>query len=262
MGTMDTDADTLDPRDEGTARRVAMLEKLAGIGMTICFTFQEQATIELARDMQVQADWTPETGSTRVAPSELPKAYDIVSRSMRRTVALAEKLDAGRKARAARARAEEAGDPEAEDAAPGPSRVDPTVGRRARIQRNIVRRALEVAIEAEAPEDHTENLLTDLYERLDDLGDDAEVGAMGLYEVFIRACRALGLTPDAARRAELRWGPVEDDPPHAPDWGPAVINAAIADLERRKLEIRAAMSMGPRNGPGPGEQVPRRQRSP
>jgi hypothetical protein len=241
-----------------------MLEQLARIGMTIALTLQEQATIELARDMQVQSDWTPQTGSTRVAPSEIPAALDIVSRSVRRTLALADKLEAGRKARAARARTEEtpADDAEGEDATPGPDPVDPTVGPRAKLHRDIVRRALERAIEVEAAEDQSENLLTDLYERLDDLGDDAEVAAMGLYDVLIRACRALGLTPDAARRTELRWGPVEDDPPHAPDWGPAVVNAAIADLERQKLEVRAAMGVGPRNGPGPVEPAPRRPRSP
>jgi len=104
--------------------------------------------------------------------------------------------------------------------------------------------------------------LCDLYERLEDLGDDAEVAELGLYDMLIRVCRGLGLTPDPARRIELRWGPVEDDPPYAPDWGPAVINAAIEDLERHKLEIRAAMGMGPRNAPGPVEPAPRRPRSP
>jgi uncharacterized membrane protein YcjF (UPF0283 family) len=264
MGTVDTDAGALDPRDGGTRRRVAMLEQLARIGMTIALTLQEQATIELARDMQVQSDWTPETGPTRVAPSEIPAALDIVSRSVRRTLALAEKLEAGRKARAARARTDEADaeDAENEDAAPGPDPVDPTIGPRARISRDVVRRALERAISAEAAEDQSENLLTDLYERLEVLGDDAEVAGLGLYDMLIRVCRGLGLTPDPARRIELRWGPVEDDPPHAPDWGPAVINAAIADLERQKLEIRAAMGMGPRNGPGPVEPAPRRSRSP
>ena len=237
-----------------------MLEQLARIGMTIALTLQEQATIELARDMQVQSDWTPETGPTRVAPSEIPAALDIISRSVRRTLALADKLEAGRKAREARARAEET---PADDAAPGqPDPVDPTVGPRARISRDVVRRALEGAISAEAAEDQSENLLCDLYERLEDLGDDAEVAELGLYDMLIRVCRGLGLTPDPARRIELRWGPVEDDPPYAPDWGPAVINAAIEDLERHKLEIRAAMGMGPRNAPGPVEPEPRRSRSP
>jgi len=250
MGTADSDAGTLDPASEGTRRRVAMLEQLARIGVTITLTFEEQSTIELARDLQVQSSWTPQTGSTRVAPSEIPAAFARVARAVRQTVALADKLEAGRQARAARVRTAqiEADAAEAEDAGPQPGQpgyVDPSIGPRAQIRRDIVQRALERAIEAEAPESDAENLLSDLYERLEDVGDDAEVAALPLYDVLVRICRGLGLTPDESRRIELRWGPEEDDPPHAPPWGAAVINAAIADLERHKVELRNGMGVGP-----------------
>ena len=257
MGTVDTDADTLAPRDEGTQRRVAMLEKLAGIGMTICFTFQEQATIELARDMQVQADWTPETGSTRVAPSELPKAYDVVSLSMRRTLALANKLEAGLKARAARARVEDAED---EDAAPGPDPADEPAPQLARIYKKVIRRALEEAIEAEAPEDRSENLLTDLYERLDDLSDDADVADVPIYQLLEGVCRDLGLTADACERVGQAWGAEAAPDARLAEYGPAVVRAAFQSLEIQKQEIRAALAAQPPDGPGPGEHVPRRPR--
>ena len=240
MGTVDNDTGTPEPaRGPGTLRRVGVLEKLADIGMTIALSFREQAAIELARDLRIQADWTPANGSTRVAPSEIPAAYDRIARSVRQTLALADKLEAGRKARAGKARSD---DTEAEAADPRAVQVDPTIGPRAKVRKDIVRRALERALEAEAPESDAENLLSDLYERLDDLGEDAEVAALGLYEVLIAICRGLGLTPDERRRIELRWGPKEADPPDAPSWGAAVINAAIADLEAHKVELRTAMA--------------------
>ena len=255
MGTVDNDTGTPEPaRGPGTLRRVGVLEKLADIGMTIALSFREQAAIELARDLQIQADWTPANGSTRVAPSDIPAAYDRIARSVRQTLALADKLEAGRKARS--------DDTEAEAADPRAVQVDPTIGPRAKVRKDIVRRALERALEAEAPESDAENLLSDLYERLDDLGEDAEVAALGLYEVLIAICRGLGLTPDERRRIELRWGPKEDDPPGAPSWGAAVINAAIADLEAHKVELRAAMAARSRDGPGPGAPAPPRPRTP
>src|ERR1039458_5835961 len=168
MGTVDNDTGTPEPaRGPGTQRRVAMLEALADIGMTIALSLREQAAIELARDLQIQADWTPANGSTRVAPSEIPAAYDRIARSVRQTLALADKLEAGRQARAGKARSD---DTEAEVADPRAVQVDPTIGPRAKVRKDIVRRALERALEAEAPESDAENLLSDLYERLRDLG--------------------------------------------------------------------------------------------
>ncbi len=170
-----------------------MLTELAALGMragrvVVRVMEIEQAVIEVA------AAWLPGVG---VAPASLAdavaggqeadavaavmsqavprveglaRAYDRVSRSVRRTVALARRMEAGW----------------------------PRAGvddRRAMVRRQVARGVAEV-ISRESDGATAERLFDDLAERLDDPGLEAEIASLPVEVVVRRVCRDLGLVVD------------------------------------------------------------------
>ncbi len=98
----------------------------------------------------------------------LARAFDRVSRSVRRTVALIQRMQAGW---------------------PHPSSAD---NRQAMLRRQVARAVAEV-IQRESDGEAAERLFDDLAERLDDPGVAAEIDALPEREVVRRICRDLGL---------------------------------------------------------------------
>jgi hypothetical protein len=256
-------------REQRAARRLRVLEELAEIGLAIARGLREQAAVELAQARHAQASWTPADGEPRVARSEVGPAYARVSRAVRQTVALEERLDCDRKARAGKARTggartggTQTGDiePWADDA----GEWDESAGFRGRVHKDMVRQAIGRAIQDEAPESDAENLLTDLHERLEDPSDDAEIAEVPIYELLERTCRDLGLTADDSLRVNEEWGAEAAEAPDArpAEYGPAILKAAMENLEIQKAELRAALDARSRDGPDPGEPAPRRRRTP
>ena len=104
----------------------------------------------------------------------LARAFDRVSRSVRRTVALIERMKAGWP------RAASADD------------------RQAMLRRQVARGVAEV-IRRESDGEAAERLFDDLAERLDDPDVAAEIGVLPEQEVVRRICRGLGLAMGAIR---------------------------------------------------------------
>ena len=104
----------------------------------------------------------------------LARAFDRVSRSVRRTVALIERMKAGW--------------------SPARSADD----RQAMLRRQVAHGVAEV-IRRESDGEAAERLFDDLAERLDDPGVAAEIGVLPEQEVVRRICRDLGLAMSAIR---------------------------------------------------------------
>ena len=68
-------------------------------------------------------------------------------------------------------------------------------------QKDQVKRIVEASIKANAGPRDTENLLRDLYERLEDPDIEAELGSRPIGEIVAGICRDLGITADPSRNA-------------------------------------------------------------
>ena len=169
----------------------AVLGELAALGMRAARVVTRMMEIEQAT-AEVVASWLPETGhvaasleaataagqgvdamDTAMAVAVkrvevLARAFDRMSRSVRRTVALRRRMAAGWT---------------------GAGRAD---DRPAMVRRQVARKVGE-AIAREAEGDAAERLFDELAERLEEPGRDAELLALPVEEVVRRVCRDLGL---------------------------------------------------------------------
>jgi hypothetical protein len=227
-------AETDDPREQRAQRRLRALEELTDICMAVARALGERALEAAAAGQDAE---------------KIALTLSRVSRSVRLTVALEEKLDAGRKARAGKAQTDltetdgaETGGAEtggAEQWADAQRHRDQAAAARAKMQRALVSDALTQAIEAEAPEREVENLLSDLYERLDDPSDDAEFANRPVGE---RVCRDLGLIPSDGLGVQQAWAAEPAEAGGLADRGGAILKAALANVEPLKLEVKAALN--------------------
>jgi hypothetical protein len=121
---------------------------------------------------------------------ELAETGMGMARALRQTLALAARIDEERLEQKVRARHSVAVVRQGKDR-----------------QRIAVRQVVEEAIGdvAQAGTERSENLLSDLDERLDDPDIDAELGQRSLGEIAARICKDLGLEPDWRLWAEEDW---------------------------------------------------------
>jgi hypothetical protein len=161
--------DTPDPAQDRAERHLRVLQELAELGMS------------LARDVAARAAET--------ADPDLVLAFSRIARAVRQTVALEAKLADDRET----ARADHARRLAQETAARG--------GRR----KKFVEDAVERAIYAEAQGETAEDLLGDLYERLQDPRDDADFADRPIGELIADICKALGVTPDPSLWEDEDW---------------------------------------------------------
>ena len=75
-------------------------------------------------------------------------------------------------------------------------------------QKDQVKRIVEASIKANAGPRDTENLLRDLYERLEDPDIEAELGSRPIGEIVAGICRDLGITPDLSQFTDVEMGSV------------------------------------------------------
>ena len=187
-----------------------MLVELASLGMRAARIVTRLMEME-HNTAEVVASWLPAPGGQPASLSEatiagqgvdsvtaalaqavprvevLVRAFDRVSRSVRRSVALIERMKAGW--------------PRA------PSADD----RQAMLRRQVARGVTEV-IRRESDGEAAERLFDDLAERLDDPAVVAEIGVLPEQEVVRRICRDLGLAVDAVRNTGGTMPP-RDGPP-------------------------------------------------
>ena len=187
----------------------AALAELVSLGMRAARVVTRLMEIE-QEAADVVASWLPERGSQLASLGEaeaagrdvdavtdamgqavpraevLARALDRVSRSVRRTVALIQRMQAGW---------------------PRASAAD---DRQAMLRRQVARGVAEV-IRRESDGEAAERLFDDLAERLDDPGVAEEIGVLPEQEVVRRICRALGLGMDAIREMGGTLPPTPED---------------------------------------------------
>jgi hypothetical protein len=175
--------------------RLAMLQELTEMGMDMARTVHRRATAEPAADAE------PNT-------IDLALMFSRLARTVRQTLALQarfeqDQLEAGREARAKLC-----------------------VGRKM-----TVRRIVERAIDADTgvSDSDTDNLLTDLYERLADQ-DDADFTDRPVADLVARICRDLGVKMDRALWQDEAAEPFEI-PARFPSTGPVAGAGAGAGAE-------------------------------
>ena len=171
--------DDIDPAVERTQRHLQMLRELGELGMG------------LARSLAARAE---EPGIADQTAIDLRLAFSRVARAVRQTMVLEARLaQDGVKARAER------------DARRVAEARERGVRRKRRVELTIER-----AIEAEAGGETAENLLGDLYERLEDY-DLAEFATRPVGELIVRICKQIGVTPDPSLWEDEDWS-IEGDP--------------------------------------------------
>ena len=172
----------------------ATLAELASLGMRAARVVTRMLEIEL-ETAEIVASWLPEHGGAAASLSEavasgqgvdtvnaamaeavprvevLALAHDRLARSVRRSVALLRRIEAGW---------------------PHASSDD-----RAAMMRRQVARGVGEAIRRGSDDETAERLFDDLAERLEDPAVDAELAAMPVEEVVRRICRDLGLAATA-----------------------------------------------------------------
>ncbi len=205
-----------------TERQMAMLERLAEIGMEIA----EDA----GRMSRSQAE-----GVAQAADPGL--TYSRAARAVRLTIALQQRLTEGVAAleeKRAKARAAEA----------------------ARLRGRIHRRVERVAEAEREDADEAEDLSSCAWERLTETDDD-DLLDLPIEEVVTRICRDLGLSPAWAvafaaqdragldRAAAPPSGPPPSEPPSAPPHG------AAAGMDQRRSGSRSGQSGAGRGGSNP-----------
>ena len=189
------------PEDRAT-QRLAMLHELADIGM------------EIARSLRVQAAAFAATAPEPAAKApDFPLMFDRIARAVRRTLALQERLDEGRRKAIA----------QQQEIAAREVRFAPVR------RKHQVCALVEEAIEAEAERTgasatRVESLLDDLHERLDDY--DPGFASDTVAQMVAQICDDLGVTPDwtlwkdqdwfIEETAALRAAQSTDPPPSPP----------------------------------------------
>ena len=174
------------------------LSELASLGMRATRVVTRMMEIELAAT-EIVVSWLPEPGGAAASLSEavaygqgvdtvnaamaeaaprvevLARAHDRLSRSVRRSVALLRRIEAGW--------------------------PRTTADDRAAMVRRQVARGVGEAIRRATDGEAAERLFDDLAERLEDPSLDIELAAMPVEEVVRRICRDLGLTAGAIETA-------------------------------------------------------------
>ena len=187
----------MDAKETPNPDLAAALAELASLGMRAARVVTRLMEIE-REAADVVASWLPAPGGQPASLSEavasgqdvdavtaamaqavpraevLARALDRVSRSVRRTVALIERMKAGW------------------------PRAAPADDRQAMLRRQVARGVAEV-IRRESDGEAAERLFDELAERLDDPGVMAEIGVLPEEEVVRRICRDLGLAVAAIR---------------------------------------------------------------
>lgn len=189
-------AEPIDPDRERAERHARVLARLGELTLGLAEAVQGQA-VEAARQPLEDAAADRTRG--------LGLVFSRLSYEMRQTVALEARLAADAKATAAGA---------AQD-------------RRHR-RRNLVRRILKEAIEAEEAaeaeaceldvdeQDRRDDLLSELDRRLQDDDDAQDTGELPVGEVVARFCRELGIVPDWSRWQAETWAVEESGHPQSP----------------------------------------------
>jgi hypothetical protein len=163
-----------DPSRERAARFLMMLEELAEIGT------------DLARMMRQQAKAAQWLGT------EAAVMFERVDRAVRRTIALAIRLDADWRMSAEEHAAEQA--------------CRAALLERARQRQDQVRRAVEDAIESHAHPSDAGNRVADLRERLADPDRDDELRNQPISVIVAAICKDLGITHDLGELADAEVG--------------------------------------------------------
>jgi hypothetical protein len=169
-----------DARAARAARRLRTLEELAEIGMEVARVLQRRVLDEAARD----AD------GDQPADAALGLAFTRVSRAVRQTLALEDKLDRPPRAPVL--------SPEAERAAwLADLKASPEIAALSvMVRKDEVRAKVERTIASEADGSDSERLLADLEERLDDAEAGEDFFDRPIGEMVAAICRDLGVTRD------------------------------------------------------------------
>jgi len=198
------------------ARRLRMVERLGEIGMDLTELLQQQAHAAVAAD-----------------PASTLEGLDLkfarLSRAVRLTLALEERLDAAANAPAAAPRPLRPTPWEAVGLSP----EDYDAKHRAGLRRDLAYEAIEKAIELERDPAEQDRLILELAERFDEDRDEAATLSQAPIGAIIAAiCRDLGLRPDWRRvdtdaldldeptLAALRLGRFDPPPPPTVDPEP------------------------------------------
>lgn len=216
----ETEASSADPREARAARRLAVLERLAEIGMV------------LAEDLSRRVGETLERGEP-LDGGAVALEFSRVSRSVRQTVGLAARLDQDREALAKMFAAER----EARQKA----REDRIEGRR-----DAVRDAVLHAVDqAGGGQRKIERLCEALDERLEDPREDDDFADLPVSTLVGRICAALGVAADWDLWKNTDWA--------GDEWRAAVEGSPYAPMAAapeagEPLTVRA--SGPPRRGSG------------
>jgi uncharacterized membrane-anchored protein YjiN (DUF445 family) len=193
------------------ARDIEMLRELAALGMEMARAVQGQVMEQIAKGREPSGD--PGLVFSRIA------------KTVRQAIALKRKI------------AEEADAREHRTAEQQTAHLAQQAGRAATAQRSMiehrkerVQRGVERLIEQSANDSDYENLLEDLYDRLDDYQADGELSRATVDEMIARIAKELGYVPaandddDEPDGADA--GQVEDDPPNYSSMPPQRLSYA------------------------------------
>ena len=205
--------DAPDPPEERHARDVRMLEALAEVGM------------DLARELRTRLLERTE------GEGELALAFTRVARAVRQTVALKHRLIGDRETRAAKAEAERMERPGVD--------LGWVLGKQTpgAVRKDTVRNGVENAIEDEFDAADAEELLDEVYERLDAY-DEAEFVDRPIGEMMARICKDLGVTPD--------WSLFEDE-----DWAVEEARTQVAGSPYAGVDAPSLLPLREKEGPAP-----------
>ena len=207
------ETDAPDPSEERHARDVRMLEELAEVGM------------DLARELRSRLLERTE------GEGELALAFTRVARAVRQSVMLKQRLISDRETRDRKAEAERMERPVVD--------LGWVLGKQTpgSIRKDTVRNGVENAIEDEFDAADAEELLDEVYERLDAY-DEAEFVDRPIGEMMARICKDLGVTPD--------WSLFEDE-----DWAVEEARTQVAGSPYAVVDAPSLLPLREKEGPAP-----------